>query len=228
MRSVTFLVSALLLASAPLIFAQEGGAPAAPPAEVPAGPVVQNFTLNASKTKIYAVTRKGGVAAALAHDHVIVATQVSGAISFSEQDASKSSINVKIDVPSMDVDSAAMRQKAGLPPGPSDDDRKSVKENMLAENQLNGSKFPTMTFQSTKITAAGGKYTVEGNLTIRGVTQKVSFPATVAMEGGAFHGSGSLKITHTQFGFEPYSAAFGAIGNQNDITLVLDIWGDAK
>src|SRR5262245_28916397 len=41
------------------------------------------------------------------------------------------------------------------------------------------SKYPTLTFESTKVTAAGeGKLKVEGNLTMRGVTKPVTMDVT--------------------------------------------------
>ena len=49
-------------------------------------------------------------------------------------------------------------------------------------------KFPTLTFKSTKVTAAGkNKYKVAGDLTMRGVTKPVVFD-------GEFLGSGALAM----------------------------------
>lgn len=231
-RSLSVLMSALLFAGGAIALAQddaampaEGGAPADAPAE-PAAPAVQTFKVDGAKSVIFATTKKTGVAAGLAHDHVIRATQTSGDISYSATDASKNSISVTVDVNSMAIDRTADRKIAGLEGEVSNGDQESVKKNMLSEGQLNGAKFTTVSFKSSSITPAGSdKYTVEGDLTIRGVTQKVSFPAKVTVEADSFHGTGSIAITHTQFGFEPYSAAFGAIANSDAIKLSLDIWG---
>jgi polyisoprenoid-binding protein YceI len=53
-------------------------------------------------------------------------------------------------------------------------------------------KYPTMTFKSTKIIPKGGnRYIIEGDLTIRGITKKISAPFT-------FHGSKPNPFETTQ------------------------------
>ncbi|WP_306353012.1 YceI family protein [Flavobacterium sp. '19STA2R22 D10 B1'] len=44
-------------------------------------------------------------------------------------------------------------------------------------------KFPEGKFELTKVTAEAGKSTLEGNLTLKGVTKNVKFPATVTIDG---------------------------------------------
>ncbi|GAA4271004.1 YceI family protein [Aquimarina gracilis] len=63
------------------------------------------------------------------------------------------------------------------------------------ENHLKGSKkenedhffnvkqFPTASFEMTGISEKEGKTYLEGNLTIKGITKNISFPATTSVEG---------------------------------------------
>jgi polyisoprenoid-binding protein YceI len=49
---------------------------------------------------------------------------------------------------------------------------------LLSSNFLEGDKYPTMTFKSTKIEPAGtDRYTVNGDLTIKGVTKPITLDA---------------------------------------------------
>ncbi len=72
--------------------------------------------------------------------------------------------------------------------------------------------FPTITYRSTKVTPAGkGTWTVEGQLTVRGVTHAV--PLTVSFEGGARDPWGGARVgftAHTELDRE----AFGLTWNQ--------------
>lgn len=72
--------------------------------------------------------------------------------------------------------------------------------------------FPTITYRSTKVTpAAKGTWTVDGELTVRGVTHAV--PLTVTFEGGAVDPWGNPRVgfeAHTELDRE----AFGLTWNQ--------------
>jgi polyisoprenoid-binding protein YceI len=85
-----------------------------------------------------------------------------GTISAKDRDPSSVAIDVTIDTSSIDTHSSDR-----------DADLKSA-------NFLDVAKYPTMTFKSRKIEAAGpGKWTVVGDLTLHGVTREV----TLAVEG---------------------------------------------
>lgn len=109
--------------------------------------------------------------------------------------------------------------------GNDESDREQVTTNMKSEGQLNVAKSPTITFKSTPIKegASASDVTVTGNLTIRGVTKAVIFPARVRMDGQDFGGEGRVKIKQTDFGYEPYSALLGAIKNQNEVIFNIKV-----
>ena len=65
---------------------------------------------------------------------------------------------------------------------------------------FNVAKFPKASFVSTAIKPLGGdKYNVAGKLTIKGVTQNVQMPVTIAKAGANLVASGSLPIKRTAF-----------------------------
>jgi len=78
---------------------------------------------------------------------------------------------------------------------------------LKSDDFFNAEKYPTMTFESTGLQAkGGGEHTLTGNLTIRDVTQEVSF----TVEGGGtqvdFYGNHKVgfevsgKISRKAFG----------------------------
>jgi polyisoprenoid-binding protein YceI len=133
-------------------------------------------------------------------------TKISGTVTLDDQDITKSSVNVTIDVNS--IDTRVQRR---------DDDLKS-------EHFLNAAQFPTITFQSTKVVKTGDNtLKVTGNLTIRGVTKEVTLDVTgptapISAMGSQRRGiSATTKINRQDFGV---SADPGMVGD--DITILID------
>ena len=61
-------------------------------------------------------------------------------------------------------------------------------------------KFPTANFVLTNATkAAGNTYNVKGNLTIKGITNEVSFPATVEVSGKKLTANAKITIDRTKY-----------------------------
>jgi len=81
--------------------------------------------------------------------------------------------------------------------------------------------FPTSTFKITSVTpikgaAAGAdNATVAGDMTIKGVTQKISFPAQVGVKNGVAAVTGKVTIDRTKFGLKYGSKSFfSSIGDK--------------
>lgn len=182
-----------------------------------------DFKIDPAKSQLVVQTFIDGMAKSIGHDHVIQATQFSGKVSFDEA-AGTGAITVDAKSASLKADDPALRKKFGLPPGPGEGDIKTIESNMKADDQLATAKYPTISFQSTKIQKqANGQYMVTGNLSLRGKTKSVSFPATVEMQGANFHGKGTLKFNQSEFGYSPYSAMLGALKNKDGVVMTMDI-----
>jgi len=72
-------------------------------------------------------------------------------------------------------------------------------------------QFPTMTYRSTRVTAQGNKWVVEGELTVKGITTSV--PLEVEFEGGAKDPWGGTRIGFTAHA-ELDREAYGLTWNQ--------------
>lgn len=60
-------------------------------------------------------------------------------------------------------------------------------------------EFPELTFASTKVDGSG-EVTITGDLTMHGVTNEVSFPATVSVTDGNVKLDAKFKVDRTKFG----------------------------
>jgi len=139
---------------------------------------------------------------------------VTGAVTLNEADITKSHVEASIDAASIDT---------------REPDRDT---HLKSADFLDVEKFPTLTFASTQVTRTGeDELQVEGDLTIHGVTRKISF----AVEGPTPPGkdpwgntrigfSATTKINRKDFGLN-WNAALetGGILVGEEVTVTLDV-----
>ena len=136
-------------------------------------------------------------------------TKISGSVDLDDLDITKSRVNATIDVNS--IDTRVTRR---------DNDLKS-------DHFFDAAKYPTMTFQSTKIEKTGSNTAkMTGNLTIHGVTKEVTFEVTgpsapITAMGGMRRGAeATTTIRRQDFGV---SADPGMVGDDVQIRLDLEL-----
>jgi polyisoprenoid-binding protein YceI len=186
------------------------------------------FTIDPGQSALVVQVFKDGVAATLAHDHVVQARALSGTIAYDPQRPDASSIEVKVEVGSLQADEPATRRKFGLEGEPSAKDRADIEATMKSDGQLAAARFPAITFASTSIAKqADGRFLVTGRLTIRGVAQEVKFPAQITLDGGLLRGRAQLTFKQSSFGYQPYRAVLGTIKNKDEVILHIDLGAKA-
>lgn len=85
---------------------------------------------------------------------------------------------------------------------------------MSSDDFFGVEKNPTSTFKITSVTPIAGakadadNATIAGDMTIKGVTQKVSFPAKVGVKNGVAAATGKLTIDRTKYGLKYGSKTF--------------------
>jgi polyisoprenoid-binding protein YceI len=66
------------------------------------------------------------------------------------------------------------------------------------------------------------QYQLAGDFTLHGVTRPIQVLAEAEEKPPWIHLRGGFSMQQTQFGIEPFSKAFGAVG----VTDQLNVWGD--
>jgi polyisoprenoid-binding protein YceI len=135
-------------------------------------------------------------------------SKVSGTVQYDPNHPEKTSLQATIDPASVDT-RVEMRDK-----------------DLRSPNFLDVEKYPTITFKSKKVEAAGaGKLNITGDLTLHGVTKEVvldvdgpSAPVKDPWGNQRMGASASTKINRTDFGV---AGAAGMVGN--DISITIDI-----
>ncbi len=88
-------------------------------------------------------------------------------------------------------------------------------------------KFPITTFIITKVSSTNGEtIDVTGNLTIKGITHAVTFPAKVEVKDGSVHANGKVTIDRTKWDVRYRSGKF--YDNLADKTISDDIEFEMK
>ena len=85
---------------------------------------------------------------------------------------------------------------------------------MSSDDFFGAEKFPTSTFKIVSVTPIKGaakdanNATIAGDMTIKGVTQRISFPAKVGVKDGVAAATGKVTIDRTKFGLKYGSKTF--------------------
>jgi len=146
---------------------------------------------------------KEGIFAFAADNHEVTAPISSGSF----DDATKI-FDVKVDATKMQVQDPPSR-------------RDKVQANMVGPEVLDVTKYPDITFHSTKIdTSNTAHWTVHGDLTLHGQTHPIVFEV---VRKGADHFTGSATVRQTAFGIMPIKIAGGTVRVKDDVKVVFDI-----
>lgn len=186
-----------------------------------------DFVVSPDKSYVDLRVYKAGIASALAHDHVMRAQKLAGTLNYDPADRGATRMSLVINARSIAVDPDAVRRQYGMDPL-DPDDIEAIRENMESEEQLNVARYPQMKFVATSAEPTSTGARIKGDLTIRGVTRRVTVNAKIRLDGTQLRGNARLRIRHEDFGFEPFSAMLGAIRNQEKIDLIIVLNAELK
>jgi polyisoprenoid-binding protein YceI len=104
------------------------------------------------------------------------------------------------------------------------------RDNAIRQRWLESTRFPEARFVSTEVRGAPSRYRdgqpveleVVGDLTVRGVTRRVVWKATVRLAGPELLAQAATSVRMTDFGFQPPSI-LGFVRAEDDVTLELDL-----
>jgi len=91
---------------------------------------------------------------------------------------------------------------------------------------FNIAQFPEATFVSTSVEKADDGYKVTGDLTIRGVTTNISFPAQIAIEGDQLKTQAKFALNRSSWGMTDTGLADDLI--QDEVVVQFDVVADKK
>lgn len=115
--------------------------------------------------------------------------KMEGSIQFSENDLTNSKFDLSFDVNSISTGNGMQNKKA------------------LTAEWFEASKYPKITFVSTKIEKSESSYYVTGNLKMKGVTKEYKVPLSYSKSGDSYTFTGKFKVNRLDF----------KVGKQSDV-----------
>jgi len=94
-------------------------------------------------------------------------------------------------------------------------------ETLHDESWFNIAGFPEATFTSSKIEKTDEGYKVTGDLTMRGITKNISFPAQIAIEGDQLKTQAKFALNRSEWGIK--SEGFAGDLVQDEVVVEFDV-----
>ncbi len=175
-----------------------------------------------SKSSVRIHVGKSGAFSFAGHRHEVQAP-VSGTVTADPANLSASSV---------DLTFASGRLRV-LPDGEPSGDAPKVEEVMHGPEVLDAVRFPEIHFRSKKVAGralSGGAYELSlvGELSLHGVTQEITVPVKVTLDGRSLTAAGQTTLGHDQFGMKPVTAGGGTVKVANDIHIDFQIVAEQR
>lgn len=182
-------------------------------------PATVTYNLDASQSKFMAHANRSGLLWFKGHSHHLAASDFSGTVELTPDTIAPASLRLVVKAASLHETGANFT-----------DAEKQIINKELKELVLHPDQYPDITFQSTGVTsktAAAGRYNVriDGNLTLHGVTRRITIPAVVTLNGNTMRAVGEFSIDRDDFKVKATSAFHGLVRVDDDVKFEFDIVG---
>jgi polyisoprenoid-binding protein YceI len=132
-------------------------------------------------------------------------TGLKGAIVFDPANPAKSTFEVSVDANTVNTGT------------------ESRDNHLRKEDYFNVSAYPRISFKSDKITAQGNGFTMNGKLTMKGVTKDVSFPFSAVAKDKGYLFEGTLQLNRKDYKVGGNSFVLG-----DNVTVDLSVYAAKK
>jgi polyisoprenoid-binding protein YceI len=170
------------------------------------------YRLGPHSGRLLVNTTRTGLGAKAGHDLTIEVTRWHGRATVDAATPANSSVAVEVEADSFEV-----REGTGGVKPLSDADRAEITKTL--GEILHTAQHPTITFRSRRVEGSAGSFTVDGELTVMGVTRPVMAQGRVT-DGRVV---GGATVVQSRWGIRPYSAFFGALRLSDEVKVDFDI-----
>jgi polyisoprenoid-binding protein YceI len=171
------------------------------------------YTIDLSQSRVSATLTQEGFIARRYPTHRVEVKNFSGKIEVSERDETRIVVEVEAEAKSL----------TNADQGMTEFERREF-HNVLNNLALESDKFPKIKFVSVSVsdarkTGETRTFTLNGDLTLRDATKRVSFPVTVMIAKDRLRATGEAKLKQTDFGITPYSGKLGMIRIGDEVKI---------
>lgn len=170
------------------------------------------YSLGPPSGRLRLKTGRSGLGRKVGHDLTIEVTRWSATATVDPDEPANSAVTAEIEVGSFEV----IEGTGGVKALTSADRAEIV--TVIRDKVLHTRSHPLITFRSTSVAGASESFTVEGDLTIRGVTR----PVTVHGRLSGDRLIGNATVVQSNWGIKPYSALFGQLRVADPVEIEFD------
>lgn len=157
-----------------------------------------------------------GLLAAMGHNPTIGIRDLSGEMNFNPDKLEAGSFRLAIKTSSLSVQDDI-----------SDKDRREI-ERLMNQEVLETEKFMEILFDAPSISVTKTSdmlysATINGDLTLHGVTRSQPIPARIALLGSTLRASGDFTLSQTDYNIKPISVAGGALKLKDELKFSFEI-----
>ncbi|HEU4434902.1 MAG TPA: YceI family protein [Pyrinomonadaceae bacterium] len=182
----------------------------------------RTYVLDSSQSKFVARAFAGGLLWFKGKDHFVAVREFTGEAQLTPGSITPASLEIT-------AKAASMVETRDVFTEP----QKQIINKELREIVLEPDKYPDIVFKSTSVT---GKSTgadryelnIDGNLTLHGVTRRITIPTEVTVSGNDMRARGKFSIDRDDFGIKATSAFHGMVRVRNKIEFTFDIVGHQR
>ena len=179
------------------------------------------YRVDPQRSRVFMRTGRDGPMKAAGHDHVIASVDVEGLVLVSRAPG-QSRADLRLPLQRLVVDDPAYREKFGLEPDLPESAIEGTTRNMQ-ERVLESSRFPWATASVRVASMQEGRADLDVSVTLHGMSFDYRVPAVLAIEADTLTASGSMTVSHADFGLAPFSAAGGLLRVADDVEVVFEI-----
>ena len=167
------------------------------------GVSAQQRSIDTQKSTLTIHVGKTGMFSALGHEHEVRAPIQSGTANI----GSRPEVEIVVDAAELRV----------LDKDASEKDRAEVQKTMLGPEVLDSERHHEIVFHSAGVEGGNGRWTLRGNLTLRGQTRPVTLHVT--LKDG--HYTGETTVKQTDFGIKPPGKA--GVRAKDEVRIEFDV-----
>jgi polyisoprenoid-binding protein YceI len=182
-------------------------------------PATVTYNLDPSQSKFMAHANRSGLLWFKGHSHHLAASDFTGRVEITPDTITPASLRLVVKAASLHETGADFTEP-----------QKQIINKELKEIVLHPDQYPDITFQSTNVTAkssGAGRYDVkiDGNLTLHGVTRRITIPAIITLNGDTLRAVGKFSIDRDDFKVKATSAFHGLVRVDDDVKFEFDMVG---
>jgi polyisoprenoid-binding protein YceI len=152
-----------------------------------------------------------GMLSMMGHSPTIAIRKFTGEAEYDPTAPEKASLRMRIRADSLEVTDEI-----------SGKDRQEM-ESAMNQNVLESAKYPEIVFESTGASASKNQIALNGNLTLRGVTERLPLTAQVTVLGDTIRASGEFAILQSDYEIPLVSVAGGTLKLKDQLKFAFDI-----